>query len=79
MDSEQAYRLTLARAAQYVGGAHALCARLGVPMREMAQWLEGKSKPPMYIFMKVIDIVLDEAQKPVFYPSTEAKPSKPTE
>ena len=78
MNSEDTYRFTLARAAQALGGAQALCNRVGVPMREMTMWLEGESTPPMYVFLKVIDILLDESGKPPFDTSQHAeRPNKP--
>ena len=79
MTAPATYRLTVARAAEYLGGAQALCDRLGVPMRELTFWLEGKSTPPPAIFLKVIDIVLEETGKSRFHPSpnnTETKPGQ---
>ena len=71
------YRVTLARAAEYVGGAQALCERLDVPMRELTLWLQGKSTPPPTVFLKAIDIVLVETEKSRFHPSPDDKETKP--
>ena len=71
MSSEDKYRFTLARAAQALGGAQALCTRIAVPLREMTMWLEGKSTPPMYVFLRIIDILLDDSGKPRLDPSQD--------
>lgn len=55
----QTYRASLLRAAELVGGAPALARRLHVPMADLRNWLAGIGKPPEYVFLTVIDIVLD--------------------
>lgn len=78
MSSRDTYRATLARAAQALGGAQALCKRLGIPVHEMTMWLEGKSTPPMHVFLRVIDILLDDSGKPRFDLSQpDERPNKP--
>jgi hypothetical protein len=78
MASKDTYRVTLARAAQALGGAQALCKRLGVPMRDMTMWLEGKSTPPMHVFLRVIDILLGDSAKTAVRPlQPDEKPRKP--
>lgn len=78
MTSRDTSRVTLARAAQALGGAQALCDRLGVPMREMTMWLEGKSTPPIHVLLGLIDILLDDSGKtPLRASQPDGKASKP--
>lgn len=47
----------LRRAADILGGKDKLRAALRVPMVRLEHWLEGKSLPPMDVFLKTVDIV----------------------
>ena len=61
-DRPDAYRATLVRAAQILGGVPALSRRLQVPMLDVKRWLAGAQKPSMGIFLKVIDILIEEGK-----------------
>jgi hypothetical protein len=63
-DPEDTYRAALVRAAVLLGGARALCDRLHVPMSDLTHWLAGDGKPSIGVFLKVIDIIIDEDTKP---------------
>ena len=47
----------LRRAADILGGKDKLRATLRVPLVQLEHWLEGKSPPPMDVFLKAVDIV----------------------
>ena len=47
----------LQRAADILGGKDKLRAALRVPMVRLEHWLEGRSLPPMDVFLKAVDIV----------------------
>jgi hypothetical protein len=79
VDQEDTYRAALVRAAQILGGARALCDRLHVPMAELTRWLAGDGKPSIGIFLKVIDILIEEGQSPRFLEPTPIKGIKPAE
>jgi hypothetical protein len=64
MSEEDTYRVALVRAAELVGGAKALCARLQVPMPTMTRWLAGFERPPMGVFLRVVDVLIEERDKP---------------
>ena len=68
MDPEDTYRQALVRAAELIGGARPLSDRLQVPMPELTRWLAGDGKPSIGIFLKVIDVLLEEARKPRVHP-----------
>jgi hypothetical protein len=68
MDPEDTYRAALVRAAELLGGARPLCDRLQVPMPELTRWLAGDGKPSIGIFLKVIDVLLEESRKPRVHP-----------
>ena len=64
MEQEDTYRAALVRAAQLLGSARALCNRLQVPMPTMTHWLAGNGRPPIGVFLKVIDILIEAGAKP---------------
>ena len=44
-----------------MGGHLRLCRHLKVPSTDLADWINGKGTPPLAIFLKAVDLVLDEA------------------
>lgn len=52
---------TLEYAATLVGGEEELAARLGVTRPELDLWLSATERPPLAVFLKVVDIVHDAA------------------
>ena len=78
MDPEDTHRAALVRAAQLLGGARPLSDRLQVPLPELTRWLAGDGKPSIGIFLKVIDVLIEEGRKPLLHP-LNAETKKPTE
>jgi hypothetical protein len=68
MPPEDTYRAALVRAAELLGGARPLSDRLQVPMPDLTRWLAGDGKPTIGVFLKVIDVLIEEGRKPRFYP-----------
>lgn len=60
---ERTYRAALARAAGLLGSARALSLRLRVPMADLTRWLAGEGKPPTDVFLRVVDILVEEGNK----------------
>jgi len=54
------YSRALTKAAELLGGRAALGGALQVPLSEIERWIVGDSKPPREIFLRVVDIILDE-------------------
>lgn len=54
------YMRALRRAAQGLGGVDALRAHLKVSMSELNSWLEGETRPPEGVFLRVVDLLADE-------------------
>jgi hypothetical protein len=56
-ESQSVYARALRRAADILGGKDELRAALHVPLRSLEDWLDGRSEPPMDIFLKAVDIL----------------------
>jgi hypothetical protein len=54
------YARTLHKAAEAVGGQKKLARLLRVPLIDLEKWIAGKDEPPMAVFLKAVDLVLDE-------------------
>ena len=54
------YSRTLQKAAEAAGGQKKLARVLRVPLAELEKWIADKGEPPMAIFLKAVDLVLDE-------------------
>ena len=58
------YSRTFNKAAEVSGGAKKLARLLRVPLADLQKWMAGAATPPMPVFLKAIDVVLDETQPP---------------
>jgi hypothetical protein len=56
-------QLALHRAAELLGGPDALAGALEVNPHVITRWLDGSLRIPQRVFLKVVDIVLDEEIK----------------
>jgi len=54
------YSRTLQKAAETAGGQKKLARLLRVPLAELEKWIADKDEPPMAVFLKAVDLVLDE-------------------
>jgi hypothetical protein len=54
------YSRALAKAAELVGGRAELAKTLQIPLAEIERWLVDEGKPPREIFLRIVDIILDE-------------------
>ena len=54
------YTRTLHKAAELIGGRRKLARHLRVPLAELEKWLTGGKEPPIAVFLKTVDLVLDE-------------------
>ena len=58
------YVRTLQKAADLLGGRKKLARHLRVPIDELEKWMSGDEPPPIGVFLKVVDLVLDETGAP---------------
>ena len=54
------YSRTLQKAAELSGGQKRLARLLRVPLADLEKWIADKDEPPTAIFLKAVDLVLDE-------------------
>jgi hypothetical protein len=64
---------TLQKAAELMGGRAKLCRYLHVPAAELNRWIADEAEPPTGIFLRVVDLILDETPPP----SGESEPGDP--
>jgi hypothetical protein len=48
---------TLALALSTIGSLERLAQHLGVKEEQIEQWMEGRGKPPIRVFMRALDLV----------------------
>jgi len=54
------YSRAVLKAAELVGGRAQLARVLQVPAGELDKWIGDQAKPPREIFLRIVDIILDE-------------------
>lgn len=57
MEKSRVFAVTLARAAEIVGGTRALRDVLGVRQMHLDAWLNGRSSPPAAVFLTAVDLI----------------------
>jgi hypothetical protein len=75
---DRVYSRTFVKAAEVLGGKKELARELHVPVDEIERWIGGAAKPPLPVFLKAIDLVLDETAPPGGL-SEPAEPEPPRE
>lgn len=50
----------LQKAIELSGGRRALAERLGVRAADIEKWLDGKAEPPRELFLRVVELIIDE-------------------
>jgi len=58
------YSRTLQKAAETAGSQKKLARLLRVPLVDLEKWIAGKDEPPMAVFLKAVDLVLDDTTSP---------------
>ena len=59
------YSRTLQKAAELIGGQAKLGRHLRAPAAELQKWIDDKAVPPMGIFLRAVDLIIDETPPPV--------------
>jgi hypothetical protein len=72
-EPDDTYRAALVRAAHLLGGARRLSDRLHVPMADLTRWLAGDGTPSIGVFLRVVDVLIAERDKPKLYPIEKPK------
>ena len=54
------YSRAVRKAAELVGGREKLSRTLQVPLAEIEKWLADQAKPPREIFLRVVDLIIDD-------------------
>jgi hypothetical protein len=55
------YARAVRKAAELVGGRARLARMLQVPADEIEKWISEERKPPREIFLRVVDIIIDDS------------------
>jgi hypothetical protein len=58
------YSRTFQKAAELCGSRRKLARHLRVPLGDLEKWIAGGDTPPINVFLKAIDLVLDETPSP---------------
>jgi hypothetical protein len=66
------YSRALQKAAGLLGGRDKLARVLQVPKSELDKWIADEAKPPRDLFLRVVDLILDETA-----PSRDSEPQDP--
>jgi len=54
------YSRAVQKAAELLGGREKLSKMLQVPGAEIDKWIADQAKPPREVFLRVVDLILDE-------------------
>ena len=54
------YSRTLQKAAELLGGRKKLARVLRIPMTDLEAWIADEAKPPLNVFLRVVDLIIDE-------------------
>lgn len=65
------------KGAELLGGRDKLAKYLGVPETEIRNWLAGTSKPPLAVFLRAVELIIDETTPPVDASDPGGEPSAP--
>jgi hypothetical protein len=69
------YSRTLQKAAELIGGHAKLCRHLRVPAAELQKWLDDKAVPPIGVFLRAVDLIIEETSPPVDSGGSEEPPA----
>jgi hypothetical protein len=54
------YSRAVRKAAELLGGREKLSRTLQVPLAEIEKWIADKGKPPREMFLRVVDLIIDD-------------------
>jgi hypothetical protein len=54
------YSRAVRKAAEVIGGREKLARTLKVPLEEIDKWIADKGKPPRELFLRVVDLLIDD-------------------
>jgi DNA-binding transcriptional regulator YdaS (Cro superfamily) len=63
MDEGQTDRRAMTRAAEILGGAEPLSARLGVPQERVERWIAGEESIPVGMFSLAVAVMLENSDQ----------------
>ena len=69
------YSRTLQKAAELIGGRARLCRHLRVPSDDLDKWIADAAVPPIGVFLRAVDLVIEETPAPGDSPA--AGPDEP--
>ena len=55
------YSRTLQKAAELLGSRKKLARALRVPAKDLEAWIADEAKPPLNVFLRAVDLIIDEA------------------
>jgi hypothetical protein len=58
------YSRTFQKASELLGGHAKLCRHLRVPLTDLEKWIADKGVPPIGIFLRAVDLILQETPAP---------------
>jgi len=70
--ADSVYSRAVRKAAELAGGREALSRRLQVPLAEIEKWLADKAKPPRAVFLRVVDLIIEDDSA-----ADESSPAEP--
>jgi hypothetical protein len=56
------YSRALSRAAELLGSREKLAKVLQIPAAEIDKWIADEGKPPREVFLRIVDLILDETR-----------------
>ena len=56
------YSRALSRAAELLGSREKLAKVLQIPAVEIDKWIADQGKPPREVFLRIVDVILDETR-----------------
>ena len=71
------YSRTLQKAAELIGGQARLGRHLRVPAAELQNWIDDKAVPPMGIFLRAVDLIIEETLPPADSGGSDDEPPAP--
>jgi len=71
VSSSSVYSRAVRKAAELLGGRDKLARTLQVPVSEIEKWITEQKKPPREIFLRVVDVIIDDSGMP------ESSPAEP--